>query len=493
MTIDKDSHDVLNLRSFVAELIKVRTFSDYEQGNIFIHQCTAELMDKGKEVWTKRNESETQDLTLMCEYFRGFAEGLVKIVFAINDQLYYKKKVLSHESKPSSLFFSTYYLAWLFLCYFYRVFDYELIMLTEKETQGIPISTYINHREVVDNLNVIISDSDFYDHMTAIDIADALELIEYLDADFEVKKELKQALYDKNKNDFLYILLKIKSDYSDIKKAALTRALLNIRVSYFWKSKEYSFTDDAAMLLPYQQGIDRMIRLIRGLTEDVELPVDDKDILNGYNSVKNLIKFYIARHNFIKYFSKHQEESYQLEVLIGNTPRYEEYKNVKLGESILNVYDDYGIDEIMSVFWNLYINSFSLPDPKNEIKDKNDCFDTNLTAEQCCQIYDVLSKAGLLEHDEQVFYSFVYRFSKDYMSDQNPTTMKWLGEDRDLYRLVYVLANATKLWKKTAEFFVNRSNLPVKTNGVLHQAKNASIKMKEIEKELKDVISSSIP
>ena len=488
MAAEQDSHDVLNLRSFVTVLSKVRTFSDYEQGNDFIHQCTAELMEKGKDVWAKRNEGDTRDLTLMCEYFRGFGEGLVKIVLAIHDQGFYKKKVLSHESHPSRLFFSTYYLAWLFLCYFYRVFDYELIKLTEKETQGIPVSTYINHREVVDNLNVIISDSDFYDHMTAIDIADALELVEYLDADFEVKKELKQALYAKNKNDFLFILLKIKSDYSDIKKAALTRAMLNIRVSYFWDHQEDNFTDDAAMILPYQQGIDRMIRLIRGLTEDVELPVDDKDILNGYNSVKNLIKFYIARHNFIKYFSKHQEESYKLEVLIGNTPRYEMYKNVNLGDSLQNANDDFGIDEIMIVFWNLYINSFSLPESGDGAKDKNDCFDTNLTTEQCCQIYDVLSKAGLLEHDEQVFYSFVYRFSKEYKGTQVPTTIKWLGEDRDLYRLVYVLANASKLWKKTANFFVNSSDLLLKTNGVLHQAENVSPLMEGIEKQLAEIL-----
>ena len=104
----------------------------------------------------------------------------------------------------------------------------------------------------------------------------------------------------------------------------------------------------------------------------------------------------------------------------------------------------------------------------------------------CIKLYQALVKANLLSYDDDTFYSFVYRMSRDYKGSEEPIKIVWLGKPREIYYLInwFCKDAASKMWKKTANFFCLPEGVKLKDNGVKNHTKTPTPKIASIIEEM---------
>ena len=127
--------------------------------------------------------------------------------------------------------------------------------------------------------------------------------------------------------------------------------------------------------------------------------------------------------------------------------------------------------------------------PENTLvgaKNPNEYLESNLSPDKwfCIRLYRALVNANYLSYNEDTYYSFIYRMSRDYKGKKEPIQIVWLGEPKEIYYFIYRFCNnaASKMWKKTATFYCLPEGVKLKENGVKNQAK-PSPKIESVLKE----------
>lgn len=142
---------------------------------------------------------------------------------------------------------------------------------------------------------------------------------------------------------------------------------------------------------------------------------------------------------------------------------------------------------IFEEFKRCYIADIELPPSCGVAKDEKMFFSGNKLPRESYmrKLYRELVDENLLSWDEETFFSFMYRMSREYKPSIEDTEARlkpivWKGEPRDLFTLIFTFFEGdTKIWKKCGKFFVDTQGNPI-VKGNKNMTKSITDLMKKI-------------
>jgi hypothetical protein len=349
-----------------------------------------------------------------------------------------------------------------------------------------------------------ISEYEYYDILSRLTRRDASTLIELLDSSREIKNNLKSLLFDKNEEGFCNLCISTSTDFT--KSAGIASIWYHSIINFTEKlsiipgvtsEKEITGPDHLSIL----EGTynDRLLSVDNQLQEALidlqKLSEVESDIsLQDFSSMNfcNICKIMELSEGYMVLFSSILEIiSLDMKAVRGlkehiqSTPYYK----MLLNNLTVDNYEvfNYRCYEPIDNFRNFFVEQRSLP-AQTHNKEEKEFILSNKTygADVCANIYKELVKENILDASDDIFYSFVYRTAILYAGEAEPSVITWKGTPRELYYFVFSFSDGadTRLWTKTAKFFVFLDGSTPKTNGVKNQAQSSTTRMEALVKRV---------
>ena len=349
-----------------------------------------------------------------------------------------------------------------------------------------------------------ISEYEYYDILTRLSVRDTSILIDAIDCSRQIKNNLKIFLKDKNEEEFCNLCI---SEEVDIAKSA--------GLGYIWYNSIIKVNSDISKILAFNYEEETNLSSLNNMIEEnyndstvslgekdltaisdlqrlfasEEESVDNLEIVNFCNLCEIQMQFegfLVFKTSLLECVSTNFKAISELKNHILSIPYYKElYQN--LNADNLQTYN-YRCYPPLDNFRDYFVSQRTLPDALNQTK-SNKLYigsEKSYSTAECIHIYEELVKSEMLDASDDAFYSFVYRTSSKYIGEKEPTVITWKGAPRELYYFIkqFVGEADTRLWAKTAKFFVFQDGTQPKTIGVINQAQTSTQRMETLVKRI---------
>lgn len=379
----------------------------------------------------------------------------------------------------------------------------ELLILFAKELETVSLPKILQKdwSSYFDDL----SEVEIYDELVNMELRDATMILERVDCSYEVKNTLKESVINKDEDAFIKNVINSRLDLQYVSAAISIKSLLKqvlnalriiIKVNdskrndISWKKikKHYEdFVNEFNGILD-EQLTDNILGILQ-LENDKDsfcIPNIGWDYM--YRNVGKLNAAICGIHQIIKNISFNIDVVCKLEKYIQESSYFKSLNDrIISGEVDLRTYELVSIP--LSDFRDKFLFKLNLPDNVLKGAKRNDEYlESNRAADMwyCTRLYQSLVKANFLYYDEDTYYSFICRMSRDYKGKATPIQIVWLGKPREIYYLINWFCDngASKMWHKTASFFSLADGTQLKEKGVLNQAKSPTPKISNVISEI---------
>ena len=349
-----------------------------------------------------------------------------------------------------------------------------------------------------------ISEYEYYDILTRLSAKDTSILIDAIDSSRQIKNNLKKFLKDRNEEEFCNLCV---SEEIDIARSA--------GLSYIWYNSIIRINREIGKIFAFSYDEETCLSSLNNMIAEnyndstISLGENDLTAINDLQrifaseeeSVDNIAManfcnlceiqmqfegFLVFKTSLLECVSTNLKAISELKNHILSIPYYKElYQN--LNADNLQSYN-YRCYPPLDNFRNYFVTQRTLPDAINQTKSNKSYIESekSYSTNECVHIYEELVKNGILDASDDAFYSFVYRTSIKYIGEKEPMVITWNGAPRELYYFIKRFAGEgdSKLWSKTAKFFVFQDGRIPKTNGVIHQTQNSTQRMETLVKRI---------
>lgn len=374
----------------------------------------------------------------------------------------------------------------------------ELIRLFIEELKNISLPKLLQNdwTQYADEM----SEAELYDSLVGMSHRNATLILDRVNCSNEIKVVLKQSVINKNEDAFIDTIINANVNIGNISAAVSMLSLLYyIKDAMFFYTQAFDELDSIS---------EEQIRSYFGnIVKETQTLLDD-EIIDLYQSVPMAVKgflpnidwgywyrnrlkmdaFIVAFHHEIKRTSNDMEAVSKVDRYIKDWTYFKSLSDrIYSGEIELG---DYNPDESpLRDFRDKFLMKMELPENILVGAKKSDEYlESDRTPDKwyCIKLYQELVKANLLSYDNDTFYSFIYRMSRDYKGSEEPIKIVWLGKPREIYYLInwFCKDAASKMWKKTANFFCLPEGAKLKDNGVKNQAQTPTPKIASIIEEM---------
>lgn len=372
----------------------------------------------------------------------------------------------------------------------------KFFSLFSKEMENVSLERIMQSDSIASNL-FSLSEYGLFDTLCSLGRREQSTLIEFLETDRETKARLKKAIYDGDEETFADTII----DNNIVFDRCAT-------VGKLYKSikQQMPLLCDITHIEGYTR--DEMVSVVDQIIEDPSLGIEQEessllyslrsyitgdmenapDIDWSYVSklVYNTEALYVWSHRELSHLSTDARTVSAMNDFIEQSEYYKNIDECLCGGMSCEEYSNESPFE--QDFRKKFISQLELPHSIQQKKESKDYINSNRIVDRhyAQRVYSILAEEGLLRYNEDTFYSFVYRLSHDYRGEQEPGLIVWYGQTRDLYYFLnwYCEGGDSRMWKKMTQFFTTASGEPLKTNGVINQAKTPSIRMEKVISKL---------
>ena len=389
-------------------------------------------------------------------------------------------------------------------CYFFGFMSLfsekyiELIKLFIEELKSVslPKLLQIDWKQDVDEM----SETELYDFLVGMSHRNATLILDRINCSNDIKNALKKNVINKNEEAFIDTIINANVDIGNISAAASILSLLYKVKDAMRLISHVSDEPDNISLEQVRSYYSNIYKETQTLLDDEiidfyqSVPMAEKGFLPNldwgywYRNTLKLDAFIVVFHHEIKRISNDIDAVSKVDKYIKDWYYFKSLSD-KIFSGQIEL-EDYNPDESpLRDFRDKFLMKMELPE--NILVGAKNCgeyLESDRTPDKwyCIKLYQALVKANLLSYDDDTFYSFVYRMSRDYKGSEEPIKIVWLGKPREIYYLInwFCKDAASKMWKKTANFFCLPEGAKLKDNGVKNQAKTPTPKIASIIEEM---------
>ena len=413
----------------------------------------------------------------------------IMISYAVTKYPSFEKMVFKDDSFTHKDFYNlSYCLGFISL---YNEDYLEFLSLYIEETRNISLSKAL--QKDWSEYNECMSEAEAYDYLSNLSLRSFTTILEQVNANTESKALLKKSIHDKDENTFIDTIIRNNIDLKGITGLINVITMIpkmgNLLEMVMVGFKEFGDTYSEEKVKHILDSCfnanelffdDEMTQFAAELYQSIPktesesfIPGMDWSYLFHIQTKVQAVLLYL--HNSIKSVTTDIATIAKIENLIQNWP-YFNWLNERILSGEIDPEEYELIEEPLKEFRDTFIQKLELPE--NILvgaKNTKEYLESNYAPDKwfCIRLYHALVDAHFLSYDEETFYSFIYRMSRDYKGEAEPIQMVWLGEARELYYFIYRFCNnsASKIWNKTAMFFCMPEGVQLRTNGVKNQAK----------------------
>ncbi len=330
------------------------------------------------------------------------------------------------------------------------------------------------------------SEIEVYDFLVEQSIREASLIMSNIESDSDVKTAIKQSVLSKDEDRFVRTVISSGIDLSNIAGYVKIHTLV--------EKIKFALPIFVGLLQDNDSSVNHLNNLMNVVNhsddnrnEDENIVIDiinraakDKEPLcvpniSWYNLYEKLLSHdstLLEIHHLLKGMTSDIDIIVKLDELIESDPYLTSLANMGTDEEI-----DYGksaeVKKQLEDFRDKFIQQMTLPiniiGKSIKIKNHKEYIESSYKQDQwyCIKLYNELVKANLLDYDENVFYSFICRMSKDYQGEHEPDKIVWRGRPTDLFHFLYWFSDGGdgKIPSKAREFFIDPEGEPFKNNG----------------------------